>query len=367
MKAACAAVAGLTCVLWVRPDVGFAQTGSIGAVAIKQRHLGAEREAANKKPRSEADQTIVDGWPLYRNERGQTAFNDAMATLAATDVVAPSVDVFKGCADLQCALTLPRMRADGWLQPGRLWLSPQSYVLIAHSHREADPTDYDRRSRRQMRYFVFHEFHNSSRNVDIYDTIASHRRSVFVPFYMSRAKIDAKGRRFVIVMQVAPYDVDSIHATNLGSAGPGIEVARNASDPVEPLQNYAGIIVAAIVKQTAPHLKVVNHRGAEGRPMLEAYEARADRLEGRTTGVRVTLPFTPASNDRMATAKARLADLVLPPGARPPAPVAERTFMPPRVAVRPSEPRLVGPIQLARRPAAPAEPVKEPVPRVGSP
>jgi hypothetical protein len=95
-----------------------------------------------------------------------------------------------------------------------------------------------------MKYFVFHEFQNSSRNTDLYDTISSHKDSVFVPLYMSKPATDAKGRRFVIVLQVAPYDVLSIHATNWGSAGPGMEVAKNASDPVEPLQNLAGILVA---------------------------------------------------------------------------------------------------------------------------
>ena len=44
---------------------------------------------------------------------------------------------------------------------------------------------------------------------------------------MSKQWTDARGRRFVIVVQVAPHDVVSFHATDKGSAGPGMEVAKN--------------------------------------------------------------------------------------------------------------------------------------------
>ena len=106
-----------------------------------------------------------------------------------------------------------------------------------------------------MRYFVFHEFHNSTRNTDPFDTISSHSGSVFVPFYMSKQWTDARGRRFVIVVQVAPYDVVSFHATDKGSAGPGMEVAKNYTDALEPLQGLAGILVATILKTAAPQLE----------------------------------------------------------------------------------------------------------------
>ena len=39
----------------------------------------------------------------------------------------------------------------------------------------------------------------------------------------------------VVVVQVAPYNVQSIHASNYGSAGPGMEVAKNATDDVDDL------------------------------------------------------------------------------------------------------------------------------------
>src|SRR5690606_36467252 len=117
-------------------------------------------------------------------------------------------------------------------------------------------------------YFVFHEFHNSSRNTDPYDTISSHRGRVFVPFYMSKVGVDDHGRRYVAIIQVAPYDVVSVHATNYGSAGPGVEVAKNMSDDLQPLQARAGIVLARIVKRAAPLLRVVNHRGREGLSML---------------------------------------------------------------------------------------------------
>ena len=325
---------------------------------IKNRHIDAPRDDANKNPRSEGDQTLVEGWPLYRNERGQAAFNAAMATLKATDGSAPSPQAFKGCERLECSIALPKLTSDGWLQPGRIWVSPTEYVLVAHSPRLREGQSYRRRSNRGMQYFVFHEFHNSSRNTDVYDTAASHKGTVFVPFYMSKSATDAKGRRFVVVVQVAPHDVVSVHATNMGSAGPGIEVARNASDATEPLQNLAGILVATIVKTAAPRLEVVNHRGDEGQPMLEAYERRLSRLKARSGASTVALPFVPAQEPRVATATGRLDDLILRPGASPRIPIAERGFMPPKVAgaagsktALPPEPVLVGPIRLATRPA----------------
>ena len=208
-------------------DRAAAEVGP-GRLPIKQRHVDASREDATQSPTSERDQAIIDGWPLYRTARGQEAFNDAMATLAATDGPTPTAPAFKGCVLLACNVTLPRIGATGWVEPGRLWVSPTDYVLLVASPRQTEGRGYRRRSARSMRTFVFHEFHNSSRNTDAYDTISSHRSAMFVPFYMSKQATDARGRRFVIVVQVAPYDVVSIHATNHGSAGPGIEVAKNA-------------------------------------------------------------------------------------------------------------------------------------------
>ncbi len=204
---------------------------------------------------------MVDGWPLYRTERGQTAFNEAMATLRATDGPAPARAAFRGCEQLKCPLSLPSISADGWLPSGRVWLSPTEYVLLVHSPRHRNGKSYRRHSQRSMKYFVFHEFHNSSRNVDPFDTISSHNSHVFVPLYMSKQRTDAKGRRFVTVVQVAPYDVVSTHATNMDSAGPGMEVAKNASDDLEPLQSLAGILIATLIKSAAPQLEVVNHHG----------------------------------------------------------------------------------------------------------
>ena len=221
-----------------------------------------------------------------------------------------------------------------------------------------------------MRYFVFHEFHNSTRNTDPFDTISSHSRSVFVPFYMSKQWTDAKGRRFVIVVQVAPYDVVSIHASDKGSAGPGMEVAKNYSDALEPLQGLAGILVATIVKTAAPHLQVVNHGGTEGLPMLTEYERRLQTLKARPGAPGVVLPFVPAQAQRVATAIGRLEDLIVRGGASPLIPVAKRGIVPPKdeipgpatVPVRSASltadtvPTLIGPIRLATRPAPRPEP-----------
>ena len=185
---------------------------------------------------------------------------------------------------LDCNLSLPSLGPDGWIPPGRLWVSGMEYVLFVHSPRLRDGQSYRRRARGDMRYFVFHEFHNSTRNTDTFDTISSHSRSVFVPLYMSKQWTDARGRSFVIVVQVAPYDVVSIHASDKGSAGPGMEVAKNYTDALEPLQGLAGILVATILKTAAPHLQVVNHGGTEGLPMLNEYERRLQKLRARPGG-----------------------------------------------------------------------------------
>lgn len=289
-------------------------------------------------PRSESDQRVVDGWPLYRTERGQQAFNDAMAALKATDGAAPSAAAFRDCPELSCSLALPAIGADGWVPAGRIWTSPNSYVLIAHSPRGRAGQTYRRRSLMSMRVFVFHEFHNSSRNVDLYDTISSHSRSTFVPFYMSKQTTDARGRRFVIIEQVAPYDVVSIHATNHGSNGPGIEVAKNSNDALDPMQAEAGILIATIVSKAAPLLRVVNHRGNEGLALLQAFERQRAAARGKAGRSAVALPFTPALSPHVATASARHGELILAKGASPRIPIAERPIVPPKpVLVRTAE------------------------------
>ena len=339
-----------------------AQDGAT-ASPIKSRHMETPRSRATPYPRSEGDQAVVEGWPLYRTERGQTAFNDAMAALKATDGRAPAASAFRGCANLDCHLTLPAIGSDGWLPAGRLWVSPSQYVLIAHSPRNREGRSYRRRPTMGMRVFVFHEFHNSSRNIDLYDTISSHKSSVFVPLYMSKPARDAQGREFVTIVQVAPYDVVSIHATSHGSAGPGIEVAKNASDPLDQLQALAGVVVATMAKEATPRLRVVNHGGNEGLPMLMAYERRLQALQGRPSSASIRLPFVPALPQRMAAATARLDELILRPGMSPRIPVAERALIP-RVAtasmlggggkeiaapVAARDPALVEPIRLVVR------------------
>lgn len=350
-----------------------APTGSAAqeAIPVKARHIDVSRAGATELPRSEGDQALVDGWPLYRTERGQEAFNDAMATLQATDGAAPALDAFKGCAELACNVSLPALTADGWIPPGRLWVSPTEYVLFVHSPRLRDGQSYRRRAERDMRYFVFHEFHNSTRNTDPFDTISSHSRSVFVPFYMSKEWTDAKGRRFVIVVQVAPHDVFCFHATDKGSAGPGMEVAKNYTDPLEPLQGLAGILVATIVKTAAPQLEVVNHGGTEGLPMLNQYERRLQALRGSRGAPSVALPFVPAHARRVAAATGRLEDLIERRAASPLIPVAARGIVPPKdrmaepaaatmrsawLSTEPG-PTLIEPIRPATRPAARSEPM----------
>jgi hypothetical protein len=221
-----------------------------------------------------------------------------------------------------------------------------------------------------MRYFIFHEFHNSTRNTDPFDTISSHSGSVFVPLYMSKQWTDARGRRFVIVVQVAPHDVVSFHATDKGSAGPGMEVAKNYTDALEPLQGLAGIVIATIVKTAAPQLQVVNHGGTEGLPMLTEYERRLQTLRARPGAPIIVLPFTPAPAQRVVTASGRLEDLIVSRGASAPIPIAQRGITPPRDEITASAaapvrsasltldpvPTLIGPIMPAIRPAPRPEP-----------
>lgn len=320
------------------------------AEPIVTRNLNTQRSDASKLPRSEGDQTLVGGWPMYRSERGQRAFNDAMATLAATESVPPHPATFRGCLRLECHLALPPVSQDGWLPAGRFWVSPSEYVLIAHSARNASGK-YRRHPFKRMKYLVYHEFINSSRNVDPYDTISSHGDDVFVSFYMSKTSKDALGRRFVTVIQIAPYDVISVHATNMDSLGPGIEVAKNAGEELEPLQATSGILVATLVKNVAPHLEVVNHRGVEGLPMLEAYQSRLERLPRRLgEGATVKIPFVPVQAQRLATAAIALGDLVVRPGVSRSIPVAQRQFVPVHAAVVQPAPLLIAPPQPARRP-----------------
>ena len=319
-----------------------AQAVGQDAMPVKSRHIDVSREGATQLPRSEGDQAIVGEWPLYRTERGQEAFNDAMATLKTTDGAAPAPASFKGCVGLECNLSLPLLGADGWIPPGRIWVSSTQYVLIVHSPRLRDGQSYRRRAYRDMRYFVLHEFHNSTRNTDPFDTISSHSGSVFVPLYMSKEWTDAKGRRFVIVVQVAPYDVVSFHATDKGSAGPGMEVAKNYTDALEPLQGLAGILVATMLKTAAPHLEVVNHGGTEGLPMLTEYERRLERLRAHPGAPLVVLPFTPAPAQRVVTATARLEDLIASRGSSARIPIAQRAIVPPRDEIAAPSHRAVG-------------------------
>ncbi|MEO1720577.1 MAG: hypothetical protein AAFR23_10185, partial [Pseudomonadota bacterium] len=209
---------------------------------IVSRHIATDREFANKSPTSERDQAVVNGWPVYRNARGQEVYNRARAVLAATAGTPPERQHFATCPRLRCRLLLPKLSRGGWLPEGRIWVSADSYVLFVKSPRPTRGTRFRRRSKSRMRYFVFHEFHNRTRNTDVYDTVSSHRRSVFTPFYLSKVRRDAAGHRFVEVIQVAPHDVVSRHAANFGNRGPGIEVAKNVRDQLQRLQAEAGIL-----------------------------------------------------------------------------------------------------------------------------
>lgn len=322
-------------------ELGAVATSEDGA-AILTRNLTTSRASAAQEPLSEQDQAMASGWPLYRTDRSQRAFNAAMATLKATDGKPPSSQVFEGCANLMCPLELPGIDEEGWLPAGRFWVSASQYVLIVHSPRLEEGKAYRRRTFERMQYFILHEFENSNGNTDPYDTISSHSGSVFVPLYMSKEETDTKARHFVVVVQVAPYDVVSIHAMNHDSNGPGMEVAKNRSDELDPMQGFAGILVAALIKAKAPHLTVDNHRDSEGLPMLRIYQRRAAWLKEHPGMATRALPYVPASKERMAAAVGGLAELITRPGlapallaAAPPPEESEAEVPAPIAAVRP--------------------------------
>jgi hypothetical protein len=321
-------------------------TAAHAQAPILQRHMDADRSQATSYPRSEGDQAIVDHWPVYRTERGQAAFNAALATVRATHGAGPPASTFARCPDLSCQLTLPSISSTGWVPPGRYWVAHDRYVIVSHS-----PRRWSARHRRSaMEVFVFHEFHNSSRNTDTFDTISSHGGSVFVPFYLTKTFRDTAGRAAVAIVQVAPFDVVSVHATNHGSAGPGVEVAKNADDDLQPLQATAGVLLAAMIKAAAPQLTVVNHRGVEGLPMLRAWEARVEMARA-PQAAKLIVPFTPIIASLETIAVRSIDDIVLRRGAAPSVPLADRGIAPRQVATRPDGVyRLVGPVIVAPRP-----------------
>lgn len=294
----------------------YSHAAALSALPITERHADMSRGKAAKKPHKEADQKLIDGWPMYRTNRGQEAFNAAMATLAATDGPAPSAGTFKGCKILHCNLLLPKIDRRGWIPAGRIWVAPDEYVLIVRSPRKKSKKRYRRRSRKSMKYFVFHEFHNSTRNTDVYDTVSAHKFSVFVPFYLSKQGTDARGNKFAVVVQVAPYDVVSRHASNMGSRGPGVEIAKNKWEKLTSVQSKAGIVLTSIVMQAAPKLRAVHHRHKEGLPMLMAYKKRIAALKKNRGAAKVRLPFTPASAQKVARAKLPLGALITRKGVK---------------------------------------------------
>ena len=125
---------------------------------------------------------------------------------------------------------------------------------------------------------------------------------------------DARGHNYVVVVQVAPHDIVSRHARVFGSAGPGIEVAKNQREPLSRLQAVGGILVATIVKRAVPKLRMVHHRGTEGRPMLRAYRARRAAWKRARGGRRVRLPFVAADPVRVASAAGSLGSLIVHTG-----------------------------------------------------
>ena len=131
------------------PKECAAQVPQSDLLPIKNRNIEVSRAGATQLPRSEGDQSIVDGWPLYRTERGQAAFNDVMAALKVTRTTAPNPAAFQGCERLECGVSLPALTQDGWIPPGRIWVSPSEYILVVHSPRLRDGQSYRRRAVRE--------------------------------------------------------------------------------------------------------------------------------------------------------------------------------------------------------------------------
>ena len=332
---------------------------------IKDRHLDTPRKGATAElPRSEGDQAVVEGWPLYRTERGQEAFNHAMATLRATDSASPAPRAFGGCVGLECNLSLPAIGADGSIPAGRIWISPTDYVLIVHS-----PRLREARATAAAPSATCATSCSTSSSTARTTPIPTHhlrpqRQRVRAPLHgqtMDRRPRPAlrhrRAGRPLRRRQPAP--------TDKGSAGPGIEVAKNTSDELQPLQALAGVLIATIAKVASPQLAVVHHRGVEGLPMLNAYKRRLAILREQPGAPTVALPFMPAHPERVARA-ASLHNLIAPRDGSAAIPVASRAFLPPRdTIVSATEPMratsagadpvpvLIAPLRLATRPAPP--------------
>ena len=190
-----------------------------------------------------------------------------------------------------------------------------------------------------------------------------HRPVLIVPGFMSSGLrcIEGRwpgGRVWLDVAKLFSASGASLEAPNpprtlLAHLALGGE--RLDADPMgirlEPLQGLAGIVIAAMIKNAAPHLEVVNHHDVEGLPMLQAYESRLERLKTRPAAATVTLPYYPAAPEKVASAAGQLPELLKGYGPPPPIAVAQRGIVPSAARVSASEPILIEAPRPARRPS----------------
>lgn len=137
------------------------------------------------------------------------------------------------------------------------------------------------------KYIVQHEFRNKGGEKSIERTIRSHQNAkgdrfgVYVDFYVSEpVERLSSGKIGVKIVQIKPVWEYSIHASNLNSAGIGVEHAKNANDSFDVLGLLADAVLTDALKQWKPDLKILPHwaGGTEGAGIATFLNQREARL-----------------------------------------------------------------------------------------
>ena len=237
-------------------------------------------------------------------------------------------------------------------------------MLIVHSPRLRDGASYRRRSQRDMRYFVLRVPQQHAQHRPLRHHLRPQRQR-FVPLYMAssrrRPRPPLRHRR-----AGRPLRRRQPACHDKGSAGAGVEVAKDTSDELQPLQALGRASCHHHRQGRSPQLAVVHHRGVEGLPMLNALQRRLAILREQPEDPRRPLPFMPAHPERVARANASLHDLITSPRRLGRNPRRQCAFLPPRGTIVSATgpmratsgggdpvPVLVAPLRLATRPAPP--------------
>lgn len=178
---------------------------------------------------------------------------------------------------------------DGWLPEGELVPG----VRIVREEWAGRP--HKGRLRDDNSIFVFHEtqvigskgepIDDARRIIDSWKSATGGRRGVYTPLMVSKTQIDREGKPYVEVIQIAPIQEYSAHASRLGNQnGSGVEVAMQQGDIPEPMQVKAAAAIADAVKGWKPDIRFVNHQDPEGLAMKNVIAAREARLPAPSPG-----------------------------------------------------------------------------------